>query len=319
MALAYAVALGYPDRSMISAGEMASRHDFGLRLVGLGRGAAWAPPNTGADRMRDWHVTGSVLGLDVRLADFSLLRLSARPPSRKPTLNDADRRAFIEAVAIVRPLALTDGDRDAIVAGLRTGRERLAAARTATDADALAQEIRLGPIARTVLAWTVVHDPDRRAAFLSPRELLWLGLSGGSHDGRLHAWGAPAEPRVGCVCLRLDGPRPADLLTGRWDTAIFASGFPDLNLRLAELLAELGMPALLLAPVLASATLDFVNTVHSRDPDDRRGLASFVQGLSDERLEQYLALLTTDGPLVPVDGSESSENGQGAMAAGGRQ
>ena len=79
-----------------------------------------------------------------------------------------------------------------------------------------------------------------------------------------------------------------------------ASGFPDLNLRLTELLAELQMPASLLGPVLASATSEFIDTVVSRDPDDRRGLVEYVQALGRDRVEQYLATLTSDGPLVPV-------------------
>ena len=81
---------------------------------------------------------------------------------------------------------------------------------------------------------------------------------------------------------------------------MLASAFPDLNLRLAELLADMKMPAALLGPVLASATLDFIDSVTSRDQDDRRALVEFVQALRPERVEQYLALLTTDGPLVPV-------------------
>ena len=91
--------------------------------------------------------------------------------------------------------------------------------------------------------------------------------------------------------------RPFEALTGRWGSGIFASGFPDLNLRLAELLADMQMPAALLGPVLASATLDFINSAPSRDEDDRRGLVEFVQALGPERLEQYLALLTTDGKV----------------------
>jgi hypothetical protein len=39
----------------------------------------------------------------------------------------------------------------------------------------------------------------------------------------------------------------------------------------------------------------------TRDSDDRRALVDFVQALRPERVEQFLALLTTDGPLVPVD------------------
>jgi hypothetical protein len=53
--------------------------------------------------------------------------------------------------------------------------------------------------------------------------------------------------------------------------------------------------------VLGPATLDFINNVPSRNQDDRRSLIEFVQALRPERVEQYLALLTTDGPLVPLD------------------
>jgi hypothetical protein len=83
--------------------------------------------------------------------------------------------------------------------------------------------------------------------------------------------------------------QPWEIYTGRWNSGMTASAFPDLNLRLAELLEELHMPAVLLAPILTSATLDFVNSVVSRDPDDRRGLVEFVQALRTERVEQYLA------------------------------
>ena len=72
------------------------------------------------------------------------------------------------------------------------------------------------------------------------------------------------------------------------------------------------MPAALLAPVLASATLDLVNTATSRDQDDRRGLVEFVNALRVERVEEYLGLLTTDGPLVPVGNGGESANGGGA-------
>jgi hypothetical protein len=94
-------------------------------------------------------------------------------------------------------------------------------------------------------------------------------------------------------------------LAGRWFSGILATGFADLNLRLAELLAELQMPAALVAPVLAPATLDLIEGAVMRDSDDTRGLVAFVQGLGASRVAQYLALLTTDGPLVPVEGIAS--------------
>jgi hypothetical protein len=235
----------------------------------------------------------------VALADFSLVRLSLRFPLKRPTLSDLDRRTFIDAVALVEPAALTDADRDIIVAAIRKGHARLDRVKTPEEASAIAEDAALSAPRRTLLGWVVAHDPARLAVFLSPSELLWLGLDNVPVD-TLQAWGAPAAPRVGCLCLQVVDRRPWESFAGRWNTGMAASAFPDLNLRLAELLSDLHMPASLLGPVLTSATLDFINTVTSRDADDRRGLVEFVQALRADRLEQYLALLTTDGPLVPI-------------------
>jgi hypothetical protein len=299
--LAYATALGQPDRVSITADDAASHHDFGFRVRGTrSKEGPWQFPVAGGETGRDWRATGSLLGLDVRLAPLSLVRLSSKPPPRRPTLGEDYRRAFVESVALVEPAILTESDRDAILSAMRKGRARLTAARTPSALVAIADEIRLSPARRSLLPWVFAHEPERLASFLSPSELLWLGLEGTPVDARLHAWGAPGEARLGCLCLQLLDRRPWETLAGRWGTGTFASGFPDLNLRLAELLAELKMPASLLGPVLASATLDFVNSVTSRDQDDRRALVEFVQALTTERVEQYLALLTTDGPLVPI-------------------
>jgi hypothetical protein len=202
---------------------------------------------------------------------------------------------------------------------MQKGRTRLAAVRTGMDAAAVADEIRLSPARRSLFSWVVAHDPDRTAAFLSPAELLWLGLEGMPVGGGLHAFGAPGEPRLGCLCLQLVDRRPWETLAGRWDSGILATGFADLNLRLAELLAEFRMPASLLAPVLAAATQEFINTAPSRDQDDRRSLVEFVLALRPERVEQYLALLTTDGPLVPIDHAAGPATDAADIATGGRR
>jgi hypothetical protein len=259
-------------------------------------------PIAGADTRRDWRGVGSLLGLDVRLAELSLVRLSTRLPPRKPSLNEEDRRVFVEDVALVEPAAMTEAGRTELVSRLKAGRTRLASIRTVEQVTALADEIHVSSTRRALLRWIVVRDPSRLAAFFSPSELLWIGLEGRPLDPRLHAWGAPSESRLGCLCLRILDRRPWELLAGRWGTGAFASGIPDLNVRLSELLAQLDMPAPLLGPVLMSAALDFVNTAISRGADDRRGLIEFVQALTPARIEQYLALLTTDGPLVPLGG-----------------
>lgn len=298
--LAYAVAMGHPGNMTVLAADAANRHDFALPSSGIHHAGAWRLPVAGGDAMRGWRVTGSLLGMDVKLADYALRRLSSKPPPRRPSLNDDDRRAFIDAVVLIEAARITDAGHAAIVAAIAKGRSRFAAVQTPADVAAVADAVQLGAARRSALAWTIVHDPSRAAAFLSPAELLWLGLEGRPADVALHAWGASAEPRLGCLCLQMPDRPSGDALAGRWSTGMMAGSFPDLPLRLAELLTELRMLPQLLAPVLAAATLELVNTAISRDQDDRRGLVEFVQALRAENLEQYLALLTTEGPLVPV-------------------
>ena len=307
--LVYAISLGQPDRATITADDAAERHDFSMRLGGH-RAAAWHLPVVGSDAWRGWHVAGSILGLDVQLADFWQQRVSMRPPKSRPTLDDDQRRMLIETVAIIEPSSLTDADRDTIALAMTKGRERLAAVRTRADAFRVADEIRLSPARRTLLPWVAENDPERLSGFLGPVELLWLGLEKAPVAASLDAWGAPAEPRLGCMCLQLLDRRPWESFAGRWQSGIFNGAFPDLNLRLAELLAQLKMPGALLAPILSAATPDLAETPMARDHDDRRALVEAVQAMKIERLEQYLALLTSDGPLVPVDTSAQEADDQ---------
>lgn len=295
--LAYAVAFGQPGAAAISAREAARRHDFG---TAESRRDAWQLPHIGGDKERAWHVTGSVLGLEVALAQFWLTRISSRPPVRAPSLDESDRAVFVQAVTLVEPAALSAPSSEVAMAALRRGRSRLATARSMADVRALADEIRLSTARRSLLTWAFLHEPERVAESLSLSELVWLGADTLAPQRVYDAWGAPAEPRLGCLCLRLGDRRPWETLAGRWHAGMLASRFPDLNLRIGELLAELQMPPVLLPAVLAAATVDLVENAECRDQDDRRGLLEFVRRVSRERLEEYLALLTTDGPLVPV-------------------
>ena len=304
MELAYAVALGQRERSLITADDGARRHEFGVAAVGPRRYIEWALPISGTDSRRGWHMTGSLLGLDVRLADYLLTRVSSGLPRRRPSLDDDRRRALIEVTALVEPHAFGDSDRDALVAALRKGRARVAAL-TPESARALAEDIRLSPARASLLPWVAANDRERLPSYFSPTEVLWSGLAGALMPAAFHAWGGPAEPRVGCLCLRMPDRRPSEAYAGRWHSGVPSSGFSDLNVRVTELLAEVPMPAALTAPVLASATLEMIESATMRDHDDLRGLIEFVNSLRRVRVEQYLALLTTDGPLVPLDTGES--------------
>jgi hypothetical protein len=305
MELTYALALGQPERALITADDGARRHDFGIGAIGPKRHVEWHFPVPATDFRRGWHMMGSVLGLDVRLADFLLTRVSSRPPSRRPTLDDDRRRVLVELVALVQPRSLADEDRDAVVAAIRKGRARVAALATRESAGALATEIGVSPARVSLMSWAVANDRARVAESLSPTELLWAGLERSRLPAAFHAWGGSAEPRLGCLCVRMVDRRPWERYAGRWHSGIPTSGFSDLNLRVTELLADVPMPAALTAPVLAPATLELIEGAMTRDHDDYRGLVEFVGGLRRVRMEQYLALLTTDGPLVPIESGES--------------
>lgn len=296
--LAYAAAMGQPEQGAISVGDIARRHDFGVRADAAPGTGPWLIPVADVSP-RGYRISGSLLGLDAPLAEYSLTRVSTKAPLRKPTISSEERRVFIASVPLVEPDLLSDAGGDRIVTAIREGRAQVAAIRTGADAAALAEAIRLGPIRRTLLPWVVARDPSRLPSFFSPAELLWIGLGHTRLDPDLHAWGVSAQARLGCLCLEVIDRRPADMLAGRVNAGMLASGFPDLSLRLAELLSDLHMPAALLGNVLAPATFDFVNGAASRDEDDRRGLVEFVLALRVDRLEEYLAMLTTDGPLVP--------------------
>ena len=304
MVFAYAASMGQPDNAVISPQDAASRHVFGLELPGFGRAGAWRWPSAASDRVRDWHLTGSMLGLDVAMAQYSLVRITNRPPPTRPSINDEDRIVLTESAVLMEPDLLTSDDHVAIVNALKRGRERTARLRGAAEADALAETIHMAPLRRALFAWTAGADLRAAIAMLSMSEIFAAGLDGAA-PARFDAWGVSGEPRLGCQCLQMPASAP-DAYAGRWFSGVLATGFPDMNLRLAELLDELKMPGALLAPILASATWDFLMNVRINDYDDVPAWVSFVSAIGVDRLEQYLALLTTDGPLVPLtDGSQT--------------
>ena len=62
----------------------------------------------------------------------------------------------------------------------------------------------------------------------------------------------------------------------------------------------------------AASIAEEVVSVRSRDYDDRQALVDYVDGLTRDRVELYLALLTTDGPLVPMLDGSGPRHGDGA-------
>ena len=160
--------------------------------------------------------------------------------------------------------------------------------------DALAVEARLPVWRRRLLPWLAARVPEELAQAFLPAELARLGgLTG-------EGWGwSPLRDEA------LLGPRGALEATPE-DARALAPGpalpaaWPDLELRLLELLddAQMGEAA---APALLSSLLqEFIDTAQPVGLDDAESWQRFAAALGPRQLDDHVAALVTLGVLQPV-------------------
>jgi hypothetical protein len=94
---------------------------------------------------------------------------------------------------------------------------------------------------------------------------------------------------------------------GRQRIGVLSTQVADLNLRIAVALHDLNLPASLARDVLATATQDYVDTVKPLHPNDWLTFVRWAQRASNERIEDYVAVLTANGPLIPEQGAAEAE------------
>jgi hypothetical protein len=146
------------------------------------------------------------------------------------------------------------------------------------------------------LGWTVTHDPQRVASLFSMTDLLHLG---GAGDLDLNPWGMSAVNVTGCICLQMPLPGFWATRVGRPRLGLLATTVADLNLHVVVTLRDLGLPAALAKAVLASAVQEYVDQVSPSHPDDWLTFIRGAQSVSRERIEDYVAAATFNGPLAP--------------------
>jgi hypothetical protein len=304
LSLVYAIDLDDPDGTILLAGNVAHRHDFGLGVIDRDARAraAWATPHQEVSPGAPWHVSGSALGLELALAPLSLRRTDTGRIGNAPRLTSNERQTFAVSVALLNPFAFEDGDRQAIVDAVVGGRRRLAA--SASDParlEAVASEASIEPRRKRAILWTAAHEPDRVESMFSLTELLYLG---GVPESSLDAWGMADLPVSGCLCTRLSPPGVWTRVTGRPQLGLLATTVPDLNLRVAIVLSELKLPAAIERHVLAAAMQDFIDEVQPTDSDDWLTLVRAARSVTRERIEDYVAAVAAAGPLVPATAAE---------------
>lgn len=301
LSFAYAVAAGEPDGALLLADDVSHRHDFGFAAKDADTRAriVWSVPRQEVSPGVPWHVSGSLLGLDVALASSALRRVNNERVLEAPRLTSNERDGFAVSVSLMNPFALRDADRDALAAALDRGASRVAALAGADDVDVVADAVAMEGGRRRALRWTLAHERDRLPSMFSATERLVLG---GGRPADFHAWGMGVLTTVGCLCSHMMPPGRSALLAGRPQLGLTASGLPDVNLQIAVRLKELNLPAALARVVLSAAMQDFIDEAHPTDDADWLALARRARMFSREQVEDYVAAATANGPLVPDNG-----------------
>ena len=145
--------------------------------------------------------------------------------------------------------------------------------------------------------WAIAHDAALVPSFFSLTELLYLGAP--PPDLALNTWGMARDASDACVCIDAPTPGRDAIVVGRPQLGLIAAEVADLNLHVAEKLRARGLPASLTPGVLAGAIQDYIEQVRPLHPADWLTLVRAAQAIPDDRLDDYVAALTTDGPLAP--------------------
>jgi hypothetical protein len=313
LSIAYAADVGDPDGAVLLADDVSHRHDFGFggRDAEIRARTPWAIPRADVTPGVPWHVSGSLLGLDIGLAPLALRRLNYERVLEAPKLTSNERDGFALSVSLMSPFALRDADRDAIADAVERGRQRIAALATPptragtpsrpNDAafELIADDLSMEGWRRRAVRWTLAHEPTRLESMFSSVEMLVLG---GGKPADFDAWGMAMVTVQGCVCSRLTPPGRWPNLLGRPQLGLTSSAITDLNLHVAMMLKELQLPAALAKVVLSGAMQDFIDEARPTDDADWLTLSRSARIISRDRIEDYIAAATAAGPLIPDAG-----------------
>jgi hypothetical protein len=303
VSLAYAAVLPEPNGLALMAGDPSLVHDWGQPDADPASRAraAWALPSDNRDSTERWRVHGSVLALDLCFGAQALRRLSADAPTAPPTIADDDRRGFTDAAVLSNSFDQRDEDMRRLAAAVRRGRDRVAglSADPTRWAD-VAAAAGLDEARRELLSWAVVHEPNRAAGFFSVGDLLRLGGQARPGPSGLDAWGAAGTSYDGRLSLQFPASQPFATFAGRRMRGVMTGLVPDLALLVGELLDERRLPASLARSVLMVATLDYLDRASLAYDDDWMTMVADVQRILPSRMDDYLASVTTAGPLVPL-------------------
>jgi hypothetical protein len=308
IAFAYAADLPDGDGTARFAGNLARRHDFGVMAPDRGGRdrTPWTAPKEAFGPTEPWHVQGAALGLDVTFAAMALKRLTSTPLARAPAISAPERDAFALSLSQLDRFVLDDRARNALVGAIDAGRQRVESMiRDRQIAEAVLTGIGMDGWRIRAIRWTLERDPASTLSFFSLAELAALG--GANTGADLDRWGMAANALLGCLCQRWIAPAMVAALAGRPAAGLLAGTVADLNLRVAELLHELELPAALEPAVLGVALQDYLDRVVPVDGDDWITLVRTAQRTSRELVADAVAAAAAGGTLVRIRAATSRD------------
>lgn len=269
--------------------ELAFRHEF----VATDDGAAarrlrpWLLARGQARAEAGWHLQGSLLMLDLALADW-YLRRNGEPPAAAPSFDERDVMAFAQVAAIARSDGTVKVGIDEVSAAVPAGRRLAASTPTFEELDRKLADAGIDAWRRRALRLEST-SPAEIADRLTPAEAWRLAGAPG--------WLAPQAPVDGSARL---GPAPHStvLMEGRRSAGAVGASAVDTQLRVAMFLHARQLPADLFGEVAAGALADVIENAEAARPDDFAAIAAAAVRLDDNRMEEHLLALVRDGTLM---------------------
>jgi hypothetical protein len=158
---------------------------------------------------------------------------------------------------------------------------------------------------REALRWASTHDRAAAVSQFSLLDLFWLGAPRRSASLAIDEWGTATLALDGCLCLRMPSADPWEDRAGRAATGQLATRGADVALRVAQVLAELKLPAALAPAVVAYAMRDVIDGARPAYFDDWAAVERAARELTRDRLVDYIAALAADGPLIAAPSARS--------------
>lgn len=294
-ALAYAPHLGSPDGVLLLGGDVSPRHDFGIfdTLPSGQASPAWAEAAFGgqAAGSRDWHLRGSLLGLDQALAPIALRE------TVDATAASTSRLGAVDSVGMLRGSlgfsAATAAWTPDLMAQAAQSASRAAAFVPKLPSDgSLRWEWRY-----SALEWTAVHEPQLRPALLPLSEAAALTATDEEWEA-LDRLGGDLLPLTGSWRPRLPPRMPPEFWVGREPAGMLPVWTAELKFRLAAAMHDLRLPSELAAVLAGRLALALAAEVAPADPFDWIIVQRRVLTLSPDAVADLVAGLTADGTLL---------------------